>query len=258
MDAENGRLRDTRSRRSPRRTPRSGGRRRRPRGVDEKMSGKVVRTAVLEHVEGHDDVLERAVRLAHELVDLRMRREMDDERRPADTRSADATRERRVVTREILQQVAKVIRPRVQPLVDAEDLVALALKPQREVGADLAARPGDQDAHQAATGTACTPRSVVEVAASMRTSTSSPGRGRAREVDGRVPSRAPAKERTDRCGSCPRRAPPPLLRRASHSAQLRVLHDVDQPLDAARASPRPGSAPASRPPRSLPAASRRT
>ena len=35
--------------------------------------------AELEHVEGHHQVLERAVRLGHELVHLRVRGEVDDE-----------------------------------------------------------------------------------------------------------------------------------------------------------------------------------
>src|SRR5581483_5072399 len=91
-----------------------------------------------------------------------------------------AALERRVVAREVLQQGGKGIRPRVLPLVDAEHVVAVGEQPQPEVGADLARRAGDQDAHASSVTSECdgsvaTPRSVVEVASSMRTSTSSPG-----------------------------------------------------------------------------------
>ena len=82
---------------------------------------------VLEHVERHHRVLERAVRLPDELVHLRVRGEMDDD---VDLRVLDAVDpagERRVVAREVLQQVAEVVGPRVLALVDAEDLVAVLL-----------------------------------------------------------------------------------------------------------------------------------
>ena len=77
---------------------------------------------------------------------------------------------------EVLEQVAEVVRPGVHALVDAEDLVAVGEEPERQIGADLPGRAGEQDLH-AATAVRCAPRSVVEVAPSIRTSTSSPGRG---------------------------------------------------------------------------------
>src|ERR687888_2254103 len=132
-------------------------------------------TAVLEDVERHHGVLERTMRLAHELVHLRVGGEVHDEVDLRILDAADSVRERRIVAGEILQQVAELVRPGVQALVDAEHLVPVALEARRKVRPDLAARAGDEDAHQAATGTACAPRSVVEVAWSIRTSTSSPG-----------------------------------------------------------------------------------
>src|SRR5438552_4219244 len=130
--------------------------------------------AELQHVEGHHRVLERAVRLAHELVHLRVRPEVDDEVDLGILHAADSTRERWIVAGKILKQVAKIVGPRVQPLVDAEHVVSVTDEAKRKVGADLPGRAGDEDPH-AATGTACAPRSVVDVAPSIRTSTSSPG-----------------------------------------------------------------------------------
>src|SRR5439155_13594963 len=121
----------------------------------------------------HDGVLESAVRLAHELVDLRVSREVDDEIDLGVLDAADAARERRVVPRQVLQEIAEVVRPRVQPLVDPEDVMAVADETEREVRADLPGRAGDENPHTA-TGTACAPRRVVDVAPSIRTSTSSP------------------------------------------------------------------------------------
>src|SRR3954447_15716673 len=45
--------------------------------------------------------------------------------------------------RQVLQEITEVLRPVVHALVDAEDLVPVALQAQREVGADLAAGAGD-------------------------------------------------------------------------------------------------------------------
>ena len=56
------------------------------RGEDERQ---LERAAVLEHVEGHDRVLERAMRLPHELVHLRVRGQVDDE---VDLRVLDSRR----------------------------------------------------------------------------------------------------------------------------------------------------------------------
>ena len=58
--------------------------------------------AVLEDVEGHDRVLERAVRLAHELVHLRVRGHVHDDVDLRVLDAADAAVERRVVAGEIL------------------------------------------------------------------------------------------------------------------------------------------------------------
>src|SRR5215218_9224206 len=91
---------------------------------------------VLEDVERHDRVLERAVRLPDELVHLRVRGEVDDEVDDGVLDAADPARERRVMPGKVLQQVRKLIRPRVLSLVDAEDGVAVRLKTEREVGAD--------------------------------------------------------------------------------------------------------------------------
>ena len=102
---------------------------------------------VLEHVERHHRVLERAVRLAHELVHLRVGRQMHDEIRLGVLDPVDAARERCIVPREVLEEVAEVVRPGVLPLVDAEDLMAVSLQALREVRADLARRAGDEDAH---------------------------------------------------------------------------------------------------------------
>ena len=52
--------------------------------------------------------------------------------------------------RKILQEVAKIIvDPRVYTLVDAEDVVSVAEQAECEIGADLPARTGDEDAHAA-------------------------------------------------------------------------------------------------------------
>src|SRR6266566_4600330 len=106
---------------------------------------KILLAAELEDVEGHDRVFEGAVRLAHELVHLRVRGEMDDEIDVRVLHSADASWEGRVVTGEILQEITEVVCPGVQPLVDPEDLVPLPLQ------------------------------ALAEVASSIRTSTRSPG-----------------------------------------------------------------------------------
>ena len=60
--------------------------------------------AVLEDVEGHDRVLERAVRLADELVHLRVRRHVHDDVDLGVLDAADPAVERRVVAGEILVQ----------------------------------------------------------------------------------------------------------------------------------------------------------
>ena len=161
------------------------------RGEDERQPAL---PAVLEHVEGHHRVLERAVRLRDELVHLRVRRQVDDDVGLGVRDAADPVREGRVLARQVLDQVAEVVRPGVHALVDAEDLVAVGEEPQGEVGADLPGRAREQDLH-AATAVRCAPRSVVEVAPSIRTSTSSPGSALAGEVDGHVAARAAAQER---------------------------------------------------------------
>ena len=77
------------------------------------------------------------MRLPNELMHLRVRGEVDDE---VDLRIFDAvdpSAERRVVAGEVLEQVSELVRPRVLALVDTEDLVAVALQPQREIRTDL-------------------------------------------------------------------------------------------------------------------------
>jgi hypothetical protein len=68
------------------------------------------------------------MRLGHELVDLCVRSEVDDDVDLRILDSADPSRERRVVTGEVLQECGKGVRPRVLALVDAEDRVALPLQ----------------------------------------------------------------------------------------------------------------------------------
>jgi hypothetical protein len=77
------------------------------------------------------------MRLADKLVHLGVGGEMHDE---VDLRifdAADAALERGVVAGEILQKRREGVRPGVLALVDAEDVVAVALQPQGEVRADL-------------------------------------------------------------------------------------------------------------------------
>ena len=105
------------------------------------------RARVLEDVERHDRVLERPVRLPDELVHLRVRGQVHHgvDLRVLDP--ADPAGKRRIVAGEILQQGREGVGPRVEPLVDAEDVVAVTLQPKRKVGADLARRAGDEDPH---------------------------------------------------------------------------------------------------------------
>ena len=86
--------------------------------------------------------------LADELVHLGVGGEVDDHVGGRVLDAADPALHRGVVAGEVLQEVAEVVGPRVQALVDAEDVMALGEQPQREVGADLAARAGDEDAHR--------------------------------------------------------------------------------------------------------------
>ena len=87
------------------------------------------------------------MRLRDEQVHLGVRRQVDDEIRLRVRDAADPVRERRVLAGQVLEQVAEVVRPGVHALVDAEDLVAVGQQPEREVGADLAGRAGDENAH---------------------------------------------------------------------------------------------------------------
>ena len=80
------------------------------------------------------------MRLAHELVDLRVGGEMDDQVDLGVLDAVDPAVERRVVAREILMERVELLRPRVRALVDAEDRVAVPEQAQREVRADLARR----------------------------------------------------------------------------------------------------------------------
>ena len=65
--------------------------------------------------------------LPDELVHFCVRGEVDDEIDFRVLDSVDSTAEGRVVTGEILEQVAELVRPRVLPLVDTEDLVPVLL-----------------------------------------------------------------------------------------------------------------------------------
>ncbi len=105
--------------------------------------------AMLEDVERHRHVLERTSRLADELMHLGVRGEVDDDVRSRVFDASDAAFHGGVMPREVLQQVAEVVRPGVQPLVDAEDVVAVGEEAEREVGADLPTRAGDEHAHSA-------------------------------------------------------------------------------------------------------------
>src|SRR6266550_5242443 len=76
-----------------------------------KDDGKVLLPAELEDVERHDRVLEGAVRLAHELVHLRVRGEMHDEVDVRVLHSAYASGKGRVRPGEILQEITEVVCP---------------------------------------------------------------------------------------------------------------------------------------------------
>jgi hypothetical protein len=65
--------------------------------------------------------------LPDELVHFCVRSEVDDEIDFWVLDSVDSTAEGRVVTGEILEQVAELVRPRVLPLVDTENLVPVVL-----------------------------------------------------------------------------------------------------------------------------------
>ena len=78
------------------------------------------------------------MRLADELVHLRVRGQMHDDIGARILDAADAARERRVMAGQILEQRRERVRPAVLALVDAEDLVPVAQQPQPQVGADLA------------------------------------------------------------------------------------------------------------------------
>ena len=67
------------------------------------------------------------MRLPDELVHLRVRGQVHDDVDLGVLDAVDPAGERRVVAREILEQVAEVVRPGVLALVDAEDLVAVLL-----------------------------------------------------------------------------------------------------------------------------------
>ena len=70
------------------------------------------------------------MRLAHELVHLRVGGQVHDDVGGRVLDAADAAFERRVVAGEVLQQRRERIRPWVLALVDTEDLVPVAQQPQ--------------------------------------------------------------------------------------------------------------------------------
>src|SRR5512141_2592699 len=104
-------------------------------------------TAVLEDVVRHHHVLERAMRLAHELLDLRLSSELNYHTAPRLVNAADARGIRRIVAAQVLEQILEVVGPRVRPLVDSEHFVAVSCEPQCQVGSNLTARSGDDYAH---------------------------------------------------------------------------------------------------------------
>ncbi len=91
------------------------------------------------------------MRLPHELVHLGVRGEVHDEVCLRVLDAVDPARVGRVVACEVLEQVRERVRPRVEALVDPEDLMASLQQPEREVRADLPRGAGDEDAHRAAT-----------------------------------------------------------------------------------------------------------
>ena len=148
------------------------------------------------------------MRLAHELVHLRVRGEMDDEVDLRVLDAADAAAERRVVAGEVLEQRREGVGPRVLALVDAEHVVPVGEQAQAEVRADLARGAGDQDAH-AATMTGVCDGLCFDAAKRRRRGVLDQhvdevaGRRRAGEVDGRVAARSAAEQRSDRCATAP-------------------------------------------------------
>jgi hypothetical protein len=89
--------------------------------------------------------------LSDELVHFRMRGEMNDQVDVGVLDAVDPAWERCVVSREVLEQVAKLAGPRVLALVDTEDLVPVPLQPEREIRADLTRRSREQDLHASTT-----------------------------------------------------------------------------------------------------------
>jgi hypothetical protein len=88
------------------------------------------------------------VRLPDELMHLRVRRHVHDEIDLRVLDAVDSPGECRVVAGQVLQERReRVAHPGIGPLVDAEDLVAVAREPQSEVRTDLARRAGDEDTH---------------------------------------------------------------------------------------------------------------
>ena len=111
------------------------------RGEDDR---ETLLARVLEHVEGHHGVLERAVWLPNELVHLRVRREVHDEVDLGVLDAVDPARERGVMAGQILEQIAELIRPRVLALVDPEDLMPVLPQAEGKIGPDLAGASGQQ------------------------------------------------------------------------------------------------------------------
>ena len=99
--------------------------------------------AVFQDIERQRNIFHRAMRLLNQLVYFGIGCQMHHNIRPWVRHAADAAREVAVGRSQILEQRGHAIGPGIQALVDTEDTVAGVEQPQRQVGADLAARTGD-------------------------------------------------------------------------------------------------------------------
>ena len=71
------------------------------------------------------------MRLAHQLVDLRVRCEVDDEVDVGVLDAVDSAPERRVVPCEVLEEIRELVRPLVLALDESEHVQYVALEAQR-------------------------------------------------------------------------------------------------------------------------------
>ena len=104
--------------------------------------------AVLQHVKGHGDVFERSRRLLDKLVNLGVVGEVDDGVEFG--RVGDMTQAAAEVAEgsgKVLQQGEESIGPRVRPHIHAKDSVTTFEQVEGQVGANLAAGAGNENAH---------------------------------------------------------------------------------------------------------------